>query len=130
MKHDDVNPAVSETLRDAMKGKPAKQFTAAERQDRPGDQRSIPNVECQSVDAARSRLEGAGFEVDVDRPPVDSKCPAGTVAGTSPDGRTIKGGVVVIQISNGKGGGTPTPGGNGPAGPVTADGPNVAATGE
>jgi membrane peptidoglycan carboxypeptidase len=117
MEHDIVNPAVYETLRDGMKAMkaPKKNFTPPSNTKMiEGDQRSIPNVECQSVDAARSRLEGAGFEVDVDRTtPIDSKCPAGTAAGTSPDGRTIKGGVVVIEVSNGKGAGGP---GNGPGG--------------
>ena len=54
------------------------------------------------IDGARGRLESAGFEVSVG-PDVDSKCPAGTVAGTNPSGRTIKGGVVIIEKSNGKG---------------------------
>jgi membrane peptidoglycan carboxypeptidase len=116
MNHDIVNPAVYETLRDAMKGKPAQQFTPPSGKLVQGEQRSIPNVECQSVDAARNRLKGAGFEVDVARGPVNSKCPANTVAGTSPDGRTIKGGVVVIQISNGNAGAAPPPVGNGPVG--------------
>jgi membrane peptidoglycan carboxypeptidase len=111
MKHPDVNPAVAETLRDAMKGKPAIDFTPPSGKLVQGDQRSIPNVECQSIDAARNRLKGAGFEVDVANGTVNSKCPANTVAGTSPDGRTIKGGIVIIQISNGKGGASPPPGG-------------------
>jgi membrane peptidoglycan carboxypeptidase len=119
MKHPDVNPAVAETLRDAMTGKPAIDFTPPSGKLVQGDQRSIPNVECQSVDAARNRLKGAGFEVDVANGTVNSKCPANTVAGTSPDGRTIKGGIVIIQISNGKGAAPPPPpaGGNGPGGP-------------
>lgn len=103
MKHPVINPAVYETLRDAMKGKPSIQFTPPSGKILNGDQRSIPNVKCASVETARSRISGAGFEVDVDRIPVDSSCPVNTVAGTSPDGRTIKGGVVVIQLSNGKG---------------------------
>ncbi|MEV4536844.1 transglycosylase domain-containing protein [Asanoa sp. NPDC049518] len=115
MEHDIVNPAVYETLRDAMKAMkaPRKDFTPPNSSKMIyGEQRSIPNVECSSVESARSRLRSAGFVVDVDDLPVDSRCPAGQAAGTSPDGRTIKGGVVVIKISNGKGGGGP--GGNGP----------------
>lgn len=115
--HDQVNPAVYETLRDAMKGKPAQQFTPPGGKIIDGDQRSIPDVKCQSIDTARSRLRGAGFEVDVDSVPVDSPCPANTAAGTSPDGRTIKGGVVVIQISNGKGGTAPPSGPSDPGRP-------------
>lgn len=102
MRHSIVNPAVYETLRDAMKGKPSIQFTPPSGKVVNGDQRSIPNVKCQSIETARSRITGAGFEVEVDSVPVDSNCPANTVAGTSPEGRTIKGGVVVIRISNGR----------------------------
>jgi len=120
MEHDIVNPAVYETLRDGMKNKPKRNFTAPTGKIIMGDQRSIPNVECAPVETARSRIRSAGFEVEVDNLPVNSKCPAGTAAGTSPDGRTIKGGVVVIQISDGKGGGaTPGPGGPGNTGPGT-----------
>jgi membrane peptidoglycan carboxypeptidase len=118
MEHDIVNPAVYETLRDGMRAMKAtrKDFTPPGNSKLiEGDQRSIPNVECTSVESARSRLRGAGFEVDVDNTPVDSRCAAGEVAGTSPDGRTIKGGVVLIQISNGKGGGA-GPGGTRPPG--------------
>ncbi|MEJ3742215.1 transglycosylase domain-containing protein [Actinomycetes bacterium KLBMP 9797] len=114
--HDKVNPAVYETLRDAMKGKPAKEFTPPNGKIVDGDQRSIPDVKCRSLAEARSRLEGAGFEVDVDSVPVNSSCPANTAAGTSPDGRTIKGGVVVIQVSNGKGAQQPPGPGNTPPG--------------
>lgn len=117
MEHDIVNPAVYQTLRDAMKGKPTQHFTPPGGKIVNGDQRSIPNVKCQSVDTARSRISGAGFEVEVDNVPINSSCPANTVAGTSPDGRTIKGGVVLIQISNGKGGGGDPPDGDGPGRP-------------
>jgi membrane peptidoglycan carboxypeptidase len=102
--HDIVNPAVYQSMADYMKGKPRVQFK------RPGnnkialgDQRNVPNVECDSMGDAKSRLSNAGFTPSVGAP-VDSKCPAGTAAGTNPDGRTIKGGVVVINPSNGKGG--------------------------
>ncbi|WP_433385962.1 transglycosylase domain-containing protein [Actinoplanes sp. CA-142083] len=103
MSHGIVNPAVWNTLGDFMKGKPKVQFkTAGDDKIATGDQRSIPDVTCDSIDSARNRLEGAGFEVSVGGD-VDSKCPAGTAAGTNPSGRTIKGGVVVIEKSNGKG---------------------------
>ncbi|MFY1634715.1 transglycosylase domain-containing protein [Solwaraspora sp. WMMB335] len=104
MKHYIVNPAVYETLRDGMKGKEKKQFTPPSGKLVRGEQRSIPGVECQSIDNARSRLSGAGFQVEVDRSgPITSACPAGTAAGTTPSGRTIKGGVVIIKVSNGQG---------------------------
>jgi membrane peptidoglycan carboxypeptidase len=103
LRHDQVNPAVYRTLGDYMKGKPKIQFK------RPigrkivyGEQRSIPDVTCDSIGSARSRLSGAGFSVSVSSVEVDSKCPAGTAAGTSPDGRTIKNGPVMIDVSNGK----------------------------
>jgi beta-lactam-binding protein with PASTA domain len=51
-----------------------------------------------------SDLRGAGFEVFVDYDnKVDSTCKENDAVGTSPDGRTIKGGVVTIEVSNGKG---------------------------
>ncbi|HEX5198416.1 transglycosylase domain-containing protein [Paractinoplanes rhizophilus] len=102
MSHAIVNPAVWNTLDDYMKGKPKVQFkTPGDDKIATGDQRSIPDVTCDSIDSARSRLEGAGFDVSVGGE-VDSKCPPGTAAGTNPSGRTIKGGVVVIEKSNGK----------------------------
>jgi beta-lactam-binding protein with PASTA domain len=67
----------------------------------------MPDVRCQPIVTAKSRVSGAGFVVEVDPSPVPSNCPFGTVAGTNPTGRTVKGGIVVIQISNGKGDGTP-----------------------
>ncbi|MFG2048450.1 penicillin-binding protein [Micromonospora sp. NPDC048935] len=110
MKHSDrdgINPPVYETLRDAMKGKDRINFEPPGQKISEGDQRSIPDVKCQPVDTAKSRIKGAGFEPVVSEAKVPSTCPAGTAAGTSPDGRTIKGGVVTIQVSNGGGGGTP-----------------------
>ncbi|MFG1884175.1 penicillin-binding protein [Micromonospora sp. NPDC049102] len=119
MKHsekDGINPPVYETLRDAMKGKPRINFDPPGQKISEGDQRSIPDVKCQPVDTAKSRIKGAGFEPVVSEAKVPSSCPAGTAAGTSPDGRTIKGGVVTIQVSTG--GGTPgTPPGNKPGQP-------------
>ncbi|OKI52718.1 transglycosylase domain-containing protein [Micromonospora sp. CB01531] len=114
-----INPAVTETLRDAMKGKERKEFTPPSGKIIKGDQRSIPNVKCQSIDAAKSRLRGAGFDPVVSNNPSPSECPAGTAAGTSPDGRTIKGGVVMIEVSSGQ----PKPGtSTGPGGPTVPPG--------
>ncbi|MET8122330.1 transglycosylase domain-containing protein [Micromonospora sp. NPDC005189] len=109
MKHgekDGINPPVWETLRDAMKGKPRIGFEPPGQKISEGDQRSIPDVKCVSVDQAKSRLKGAGFEPVVSEARVPSSCKAGDAAGTSPDGRTIKGGLVTIQVSSG-GGSTP-----------------------
>ena len=127
MGHDEtpqgINPAVYQTLRDAMKGKERKNFTPPSGKIVLGDQRSIPGVKCESIETAKSRLKGAGFEPVVSSNKVPSECPAGTAAGTSPDGRTIKGGVVMIEVSSGQGG-TPEQGGTatpdrpgGPGGP-------------
>ncbi|SCL14911.1 penicillin-binding protein [Micromonospora inyonensis] len=132
MKHsekDGINPPVYETLRDAMKGKDRINFTPPSGKIINGDQRSIPRVRCESVDTARNRLKGAGFEVVVSDIKISSSCPAGSVAGTSPEGRTIKGGVVTIQLSDGNGGGTPgdngggTPPGGTPPGGTPPGGP-------
>jgi membrane peptidoglycan carboxypeptidase len=117
MPHGTVNPIVWNTLADFMRGKPKEGFKKPSNKMAYGDQRSIPDVTCESVDSARSRLRNSGFEVDIANGPVDSTCPPGTVAGTNPSDRTIRGGVVIIEISNGNGGG-PAPGGgnNGPGG--------------
>ncbi|MEU4692323.1 transglycosylase domain-containing protein [Actinoplanes sp. NPDC023714] len=102
LRHEQVNPAVYRTLADYMDGKPRVQFKKPEnRKIAYGDRRSIPDVECDSISRATRRLERAGFTVDVGRE-VDSTCPAGTAAGTDPTGRTVKGGVVIIEVSNGK----------------------------
>jgi membrane peptidoglycan carboxypeptidase len=103
MRHETVNPAVWNTMADYMSGKPKVEFKKpGSEKVSIGDQRSIPNVSCNSVDSARAQLRDAGFEPSVSGNPVESDCPAGTVAGTSPDGRTIKGGFVAIQISKGR----------------------------
>jgi beta-lactam-binding protein with PASTA domain len=88
-----------------MKGKPKEDFEKPDNKKLTiGDQRSIPTVTCDSVPSARAQIRDAGFDVSVLPGQVDSACPAGTVAGTNPSGRTIKGGVVMIEISNGKSG--------------------------
>lgn len=113
MKHnqpDGINPPVWDTLKAAMKGKPRINFEAPGKKISEGDQRSIPSVKCQSLEAAKNRIEGAGFDAVVSDVKVPSSCPPGTAAGTSPDGRTIKGGVVTIQVSSGGGTKPGTPG--------------------
>ena len=119
MDHDIINPAVQYTLAAYMKGKPKAQFKKPGNEKiAVGDQRSIPDVECESISSARSQVEDAGFEASVGST-VKSKCPAGTAAGTNPPNRTIKGGAVSIEVSDGKGGQpqTPTPGGSTPTRP-------------
>ena len=103
MKHPPVNNAVAYTLRDGLAGKPVMQFTAPTRKKSLGNQVSIPNVKCQSVDQATSRLKASGFSVSVSGSQVASDCPVGTVAKTSPGGATIKGGSVSLILSSGPG---------------------------
>ncbi|MFG1659550.1 penicillin-binding protein [Micromonospora chersina] len=123
MRHNEVpwgiNPAVYQTLRDAMVGKERINFTPPSGKIIEGDQRAIPGVKCESIETAKSRLRGAGFEPVVASQKTPSECPVNTAAGTSPDGRTIKGGVVTIEVS--AGGGQPKPGtGTGPVVPPPA----------
>ncbi|WP_239676692.1 transglycosylase domain-containing protein [Natronosporangium hydrolyticum] len=96
-----------------------------------GSSVTIPNVSCQSVSQAESRLADAGFATRVAGGRVDSSCPAGSVAGTSPSGETSPGDTITIQISNGSGAGNGGPGngnggpgnGNGNGGPGNGNGP-------
>ncbi|MGC4804190.1 penicillin-binding protein [Micromonospora sp. DT233] len=96
-----INPPVYETLRDAMKGKKGIEFTPPSGKILEGEQRSIPDVKCQDLETAKKRLKDAGFEPVVSITKVPSTCPAGRAAGTSPTGRTIKEGVVTIEVSSG-----------------------------
>ncbi|MGN9910503.1 transglycosylase domain-containing protein [Phytohabitans sp. LJ34] len=108
MDHGIVNPAVYETLADIMRGKAQQDFPRPSQKIAYGTQRQIPTVTCQTVEAATSTLEGQGFRVEVNEVPIPSSCPAGTVAGTEPAGRTIDGGLVVLRKSNGVAGPPPT----------------------
>ncbi|GHJ46497.1 penicillin-binding protein [Catellatospora sp. TT07R-123] len=115
MSHDVVNPSVQNAMKGAMKGKAGIQFSKpGSNKLVTGNQVSIPVVTCKPIPEAKSILSRAGFDVDTAKQEVDSPCPKGTAAGTNPTGKTIKNGVVVIEISNGKGA-TPPPGG-GPGG--------------
>lgn len=102
MDHNIVNPAVIATLRDAMKGVKVKDWPKPSNSRLVwGDQVSIPDVTCQPLDKARSILRNAGFTVHVETRKVDSRCADGTAAGTNPSGRTVRGGAVTLNISNG-----------------------------
>jgi membrane peptidoglycan carboxypeptidase len=110
-----VNPAVGETLHDFMVGKPAIDFTAPPRKLAFGKGSGMPNVTCQSVSSATSKLRGAGFKVTVDRTPITSKCPAGTVAQANLSGGSGgSAGTVTLLLSNGGGAAPPTQGGGRP----------------
>ena len=65
----------------------------------PGSQ--VPSVSGLSQDAARQRLRDAGFQVADQANSVNSGSRAGTVVGTSPNGQTIPGSIITIQVSNG-----------------------------
>jgi membrane peptidoglycan carboxypeptidase len=97
-----VNPVVQGAMRDAMAGKPAINFERPSNKIAFGVQVAIPNVKCNTEAEARAKLTRAGFTVSRGRT-VASECPKGRVAGTDPDGRTAKGSVVVLLISNGGG---------------------------
>jgi membrane carboxypeptidase/penicillin-binding protein len=102
LSHDIVNPAVWDTMDDYLKGKPKVEFKKpSSTKISIGDQRSIPDVTCATIEGAKARVEGAGFSASVGAE-VESNCPKGTAAGTNPSGRTIKGGYVSIEISKGK----------------------------
>ncbi|MEJ3744606.1 transglycosylase domain-containing protein [Actinomycetes bacterium KLBMP 9797] len=101
MSHGIVNPAVYETLADAVKGTQAVNFARPSEKLAYGEQRAIPDVTCRSESDARSQLEGDGFRVTVDGTPVASTCPAGTVARTEPGDKTIEGGLVTLLLSTG-----------------------------
>ena len=101
MDHNKINPAVYETLADAMKGKPTKDFPAPSRETVYGNQKTIPSVVCDSVEDATATLEEAGFKVKVDSLPVSSRCAAGTVASMTPSGRGPAGATVTLRVSNG-----------------------------
>jgi len=110
-----VNPAVQNAMAAFMKNKPGIQFTKPTNQKLiRGLQSAIPDVTCKSVAEAIAILKAAGFKPEVDtKRPVASACLPGMAAGTTPTGKTLKGGVVVIQISSG----------GGPTGPPVRGGP-------
>ncbi|MTK00455.1 transglycosylase domain-containing protein [Micromonospora sp. CP22] len=131
MKHnrpDGINPPVWKTLKAAMKGKKGIDFDPPGKKISLGDQRTIPGVTCLDIERAKSRISGAGFQPLVSTSRIASDCPAGTAAGTSPSGRTIKGGIVTIMVSAGKadnndGGGNGRPGTDPSSGPPNPPSP-------
>jgi membrane peptidoglycan carboxypeptidase len=61
----------------------------------------VPSVSGLTLDAARKRLQDAGFRVADQPTPVDSYLAAGAVAGTTPKGKTIPGSIITLNTSNG-----------------------------
>ena len=97
-----VRPSVTYAMRDAMRGKESLDWGPPEDMDLVyGPREDVPDVSCLPVSEAESILEDAGFDVQIEDDPVDSACPAGDVAGTTPSDSTTRGGVVTIHISNG-----------------------------
>jgi len=108
-----VNPAVQNAMAAAMKDQPGIQFTKPTNAKLiRGAQKTIPDVTCKSVAEATAILKVEGFKVEVDtKRSVPSVCAPGAVAGTTPTGKTLKGGVVVINISSASGRAGPPGGG-------------------
>ncbi len=98
-----ANNAAVFTLRDAMAGKPAIQFTPPPTNLVFGTKVPIPDVTCKSVAEATAALKAVGFDVAVDPNKVASPCPDGTVAKTDPAGSTSKGSSISLQLSGGPG---------------------------
>ncbi|MEX8058470.1 transglycosylase domain-containing protein [Microbacterium sp. 16-032] len=74
-------------------------------------QRDLPNVVGQSIDAATSTLQNAGFRVTVGDP-VDSPSGADTVAAQNPGGATAPAGSqIILSPGNGQGATVPNVGG-------------------
>jgi beta-lactam-binding protein with PASTA domain len=61
----------------------------------------VPSVAGMTQDLARQRLKDAGFQVADQATPVNSGSSVGSVVGTSPNGQTVPGSIITIQISNG-----------------------------
>jgi membrane peptidoglycan carboxypeptidase len=61
----------------------------------------VPNVTDLKLDAARKRLQDAGFQVADQPTPVNSSAAKGSVVGTTPSGRTVPGSIITINTSTG-----------------------------
>ena len=123
-----INFVVIDGMKAALKGLPVAKFAEPDRALAFGTPATVPSVICMSEQAATAKLHAYGFRVITQKSPlsrVDSKCSAGQVAKTDPPaGRSVKGAVVALYMSNGKtpaepnpnpsGGPSPGPGGGGP----------------
>lgn len=61
----------------------------------------VPRVIGLKLDAARKKLEEAGFQVAAEPTAVNSSSAKGAVVGTTPSGKTIPGSIITINTSNG-----------------------------
>ncbi|MDY7000016.1 MAG: PASTA domain-containing protein, partial [Actinomycetota bacterium] len=66
-----------------------------------GSGSEVPSVTGLKLDAARKKLEDAGFQVAPEPTPVNSSSRKGTVVGTTPKGKTIPGSIITINTSTG-----------------------------
>jgi membrane peptidoglycan carboxypeptidase len=99
---DKVDAAVAFTMQTAMKGQQKILFTKPTNNALLyGVKVGVPSVTCKSVSDATRAITAAGFSVAVDPTPVDSTCPAGTVAKTDPSGSTSKGTEITLYTSKG-----------------------------
>jgi len=106
----------AESMRDALRGKPAPPFAQASSDF--GDTTGVPDVKGMSIGAALARLRAADLTGKVLDKPVPSDQPKGSVASTSPGpgAQVGPGTVITIFMSNGKkrGDNQPTDGGGFP----------------
>ena len=117
--HSEVNTAVQQTLRDLMVGKPVVNFTKPSDKLAFGQLVPVPGVKCAPLADATLALKNAEFNVIVDPKPVESECPPGSVARSSPSGKASKNSIITLYISKGPGGGNPGDPGGGGSGPPT-----------
>ncbi|WP_338031521.1 transglycosylase domain-containing protein [Diaminobutyricibacter tongyongensis] len=77
-----------------------------------GTQVTVPDVSGQTPQAAQSELQNLGLTVTIDPNQVDSSQPAGQVDSTNPSAgsRVSSGDSITIEVSNGSGAQTATPG--------------------
>ncbi|MGW4467127.1 penicillin-binding protein [Micromonospora sp. NPDC004704] len=97
-----VSPAVSQTLADAMEGRPEREFPKATATLMGLPEQPLPKLKCLPAQQATERLRAAGFRVAVYPKRVDSDCPEGVVAETDPGTRAVTGAVVTLRLSNGR----------------------------
>ena len=140
-----INFVVIDGMKAALKGLPVVKFAQPDRALAFGTPATVPSVSCVSIQAATAKLHAYGFRVITQVSPlsrVDSKCDSGQVAKTDPPaGRSVKGAVVALYLSNGKapeepnpnpsGGPSPGPGNGGPGrgGGTPPGGPGTGGTG-
>jgi membrane peptidoglycan carboxypeptidase len=105
-----VNKSAVQTMKEAVADLPKIDFARPPNSLVFGKTVAIADYTCKSPTDAVAGLNAAGFVPQVESAPIDSPCPAGTVAKTDPAGNGSKGTSVSIFISNGNGAKPPVPG--------------------